>query len=130
MTNPLHIRTTATTLCALLVLLIASVSASADDSKTRTVPASKFKIVEQALEASTRQVILPGSETGILVVTACVGCTPVSLTAGSATQWQVGQDTVSLAVFRQHLQRQPRAQLGVFFNRERSELLRVVATAR
>ena len=100
MTNPLHIRTTATTLCALLVLLIASVSASADDSKTRTVPASKFKIVEQALEASTRQVILPGSETGILVVTACVGCTPVSLTAGSATQWQVGQDTVSLAVFR------------------------------
>ncbi|MEZ5514187.1 MAG: hypothetical protein R3F58_10000 [Steroidobacteraceae bacterium] len=119
---------TLTVAAGLAIVLGGSLTANAKDRAAPKVPPTTLKIVEQSFEATTSQVVLPSGAVGILVVTPCVGCTPVSLTSSGSTQWLVGQEPVSLASFRQHLTKSPRAQLGVFFFKDRSELSRVIAT--
>ncbi len=112
----------------LAIMLGGGLTTSAQDRTAPKVPPSALAIVEQSLEATSSQVVLPSGAVGILVVTPCVGCTPVSLTSSGSTQWLVGREPVSLASFRQHLTKTPRAQLGVFYFKDRGELSRVIAT--
>lgn len=122
-----------TRMLALFVALLAvgtAVPLAAKDKEASAIPVSGLKIVEQTIEAATSQVILPGGDAGILVVTPCAGCAPVSLTSSAATQWLVGKERVTLVAFRQHLAKTPRAQLGVCYSKGNSELRRVIATQR
>ncbi len=90
----------------------------------------RIKATEQAIEALRDQVLLPSDATGVLVVTPCRGCTPVSLTASASTQWKIGKEPVSFARLRDHIRTTPQVQLVVFYNKSLGALTRVVATAR
>jgi hypothetical protein len=109
-----------------LVLLLTASAASADAVSA----VGKIKVIEQAIEALRDQVLLPSDATGVLVVTPCRGCTPVSLTATSSTQWTVGKNVVRFVQLRDHVRTSPRTQITVFYNKSLGALTRVVATAR
>jgi hypothetical protein len=85
---------------------------------------------EAALEVVPSQVILPSSATGTLVVTPCVGCTPLSFTSSERTVWQIGADKVSLVALRNHLNQERRAQLVVLFDSKARSLRALVASAK
>ncbi|MGB8327174.1 MAG: hypothetical protein WCE48_06315 [Steroidobacteraceae bacterium] len=80
-----------TTLCALC---------GAVQAKPGVPAAPTLHALEEALEVSSRDVLLPSSEFGALVVTPCGGCAPRSLQLTAATRWFLGDQAVAMTVFR------------------------------
>jgi hypothetical protein len=109
----------AVALCALISLAAVPPGAAAAEA------VGKVTHSELAIEAFLSQAALPSNASGLLVITRCTGCTPVSLTATSATQWLIGKESVSFAALRMHAAKTRNADITAFYSKSTRELTRL-----
>lgn len=89
--------------------------------------AGTIRALEQALETRSSAVALPSAGVGTVVVTPCGNCKPISMIAGSASLWMLGERAVSFDELRRALQSHPRAPVLVFYRGPGDALTRLIA---
>jgi hypothetical protein len=91
--------------------------------------AGTIRALEQALETRGADVALPAGGIGTVTVTPCPKCPPVTMLAGSASSWVLGERPVAFDELRRALQSNPRAPVLVFYRGPGAEMTRLVARA-
>jgi hypothetical protein len=86
-----------------------------------------IRALEQAIETRSDAVALPAGGVGTVTVTACAKCRPVTMLAGSASTWMLGDRPVGFEELRRALQSHPRAPVLVFYRGPGAALTRLVA---
>lgn len=90
-------------------------------------PAGTIRALEQAIETRSDAVALPAGGVGTVTVTPCASCRPVTMLAGTASTWMLGDRPVGFEELRRALQSHPRAPVLVFYRGPGAGLTRLVA---
>ncbi len=89
--------------------------------------AASIEIIEEALELTTEQVSLPSSESGSVGIRRCADCLPERMRLGSATEFRIGKERVSLAQLR--LASRSRGPIYIFFDAREGFVTRIILEA-
>ncbi len=114
-------------LAASVVALLLCAIAQAQSPAPAARPTGAIHAIEQAIETRAAALALPSGGIGTLVVTPCASCQPVSMLAGSASIWMLGDRAVGFEELRRALQAYPRAPVLVFYRGAGAELTRLIA---
>jgi len=90
-------------------------------------PEGTIRALEQAIETRGDAVALPAGGVGTVTVTRCAKCGPVTMLAGTASIWLLGDRPVAFDELRRALQSHPRAPVLVFYRGSGGALTRLVA---
>jgi hypothetical protein len=90
-------------------------------------PAGTIHALEQAIETRSDAVALPSGGVGAVTVTPCAKCRPVTMLAGTASVWMLGDRPVAFDELRRALQAHPRAPVLVFYRGAGAGLTRLIA---
>jgi hypothetical protein len=82
-------------------------------------------VTEQAIEASTRSISLPASESGVIVAKPCPACAPIVLRMTSATRLVVGKTPVSLAQLQKFVSSGGDRGMVVFYDPRQRTITRI-----
>jgi len=85
----------------------------------------KEKINEETLEATASMLSLPAAADGVLVVTLCPTCTPISLQANASTQYFLAQKPVTLQQLADYARTHGNAFAGVNYDTKTHALNRI-----
>ncbi len=91
---------------------------------------TKMKVVEQAIETSAAQIVLPSGGVGALTLVPCAGCKPVTVLMGARTQLIVNNKPVSIELLRRTLAASPDAPAALFYRTGGNELTRLTVSPR
>ena len=86
---------------------------------------AKEEINEETLEAKASMLSLPAASDGVLVVTLCGGCTPISLQASAKTQYFLAQRAVTLQELAAYARTHGNAFAGVNYDTKTLALNRI-----
>jgi len=90
-------------------------------------PAGTIHALEQAIETRSDAVTLPAGGVGTVTVTPCATCRPVTMLAGTASTWMLGERPVGFDELQRALRSHPRAPVLVFYRGPGAALTRLVA---
>ncbi len=83
---------------------------------------------EETLESSGSQLSMPAATDGVLVVTRCTSCAPLSLHASTSTRYFFGRKPVTLKEMTDYLRTHGKAFVGVNYDTKTLALNRVRAS--
>lgn len=86
-----------------------------------------MKVREQAIETSTRETSLPGTQDGSMIVKTCASCAPLVLRLTPQSRYRVGRDEVSFTEFAAELNGASR-DLYVFYDATTRTITRLVTS--
>jgi hypothetical protein len=90
-------------------------------------PAGTIRALEQAIETRSAAVALPAGGVGTVTVTPCAKCRPVTMLAGTASVWMLGDRVVAFDELQRALASNPRAPVLVIYRGTGEALTRLVA---
>lgn len=111
-------------------LLLAACSASfAAETKPRARP-MQIKVIEQAIEAPASAIALPSGGVGLITLTPCAGCKPVSVMAGGRSRYVFNGNEVTADVMRRALAANPQSAAVLLYRKNGNELTRLMVFGR
>ena len=110
---------------AATALMLNALAGQAADSRS-----TKMKVVEQAIETSAAQIVLPSGGVGALTLVPCAGCKPVTVLMGARTQLIVNNKPVNIELLRRTLTASPDAPAVLFYRTGGNELTRLIVSPR
>jgi hypothetical protein len=93
----------------------------------RPIHRRPLRALEQAIETRSAAVALPAGGVGTVTVTPCAKCRPVTMLAGTASVWMLGDRVVAFDELQRALASNPRAPVLVIYRGTGEALTRLVA---
>jgi hypothetical protein len=116
--------------CAAALLTSPVFAATTPRSKPVEAPAPRIHALEQALEVSSRNLRLPDTPSGFMLVTACPSCTTVSLAVDAQSKFLLNHKELPLAELRAKLTPSVLFSATVIYSSADKRLTRLLVTSR